>query len=300
VPNVLDIDPVRRLAKRVSARIGDPTIASRYEKLAKSRILGNPRNLRPASDAELNRAPAWTRDAIVRGETICVFRSDSSMAARLYTVARRLADTVRLAAMERDGKPDLNAAINEARRFLAKFGRANFDTAARKALKFSRTVASREGDLDVIDVCPAQSIVLLGGCVWHRIVSVAELRKIGREFVNCLARASSLTGHGAMLVGGRSQFWVLRDVRGAGLMIACATAPLATHFTEVKGPRNAPIPADHPALAQLGVVIGVAPTPPVPPAFGEVPAGLLSLIEHLHEAAGPAHVPRLRQRARAH
>jgi hypothetical protein len=309
MPNVLDIDPVRALAKRASARIGDQIIAKRYEKLAIDRLLRNPRNFRPARNVELNGAPSWVQEAIDRGEIISVFRSSSGMAARLHTVARRIADTYRLAAMDHGAKPDQADIIKEARRFLSKFGHMNFDAAARKALGLSRVLASWEGDLDAAEVCLAQSIVLLGGRIWHRVTSVAELRAIGREFSNCLTRTSRLAGYGAMLARGQTQFWVLRDVQGQGLIIACANAPLATQFIEVKGPRNTPVRPDNADLAQLGIAIGVEPTPPTPPrppaspAFGATPTGLIDLIEQLRlpcrcQLCDPAFAPRPRLRQR--
>lgn len=289
MPNVLDISPVHALAKRASARIGDPAIAKRYQDLAADRVLANPRSFRPASETELEKAPRWTRDAIKRGETISVFRSSTGMSARLNTVARALADTCRLAAMDHGAKPEHETTIKEARRFLAKFDRVNFDTAASKALSFQRALASWEGDLDAIEICPAQSIVLLGGRIWHRVTSVAELRGIGREFYNCLARSSRVGGYGAMLSRGRTQFWVLRDIGGKGLIVACAPAPLADQFIEVKGPRNAHVPPNHPDLVQLGIAIGVAPTPPKPPrptapqAFATLPPGMLTILEQLQQ-----------------
>jgi len=309
MPNVLNIDPVRALAKRASARIGDQTIAKRYEKLAIDRLLENPRNFRPARDSDLKGAPAWVREAIDRGDMISVFRSSSGMAARLHTVARRIAETCRLAAMDHDAKPDQAEAIKEARRFLSKFGHMSFDAAARKALDLSRALASWEGGLDDAQVCPAQSIVLLGGRIWHRITSVAELRAVGREFSNCLTRTSRLAGYGAMLARGHNQFWVLRDIEGNGLIVACASALLPTRFVEVKGPRNTPVRADNADLAQLGIVIGVEQTPPTPPrppaapAFGATPPGLIDLIEQLHrpcrcQLCDPAFAPRPRLRPR--
>jgi hypothetical protein len=309
MPNVLDIDPLRALAKRASARIGDQTIAKRYERLAIDRLLKNPLCFRPARERDLAAAPAWAQAAHARGEIVSVYRPNSGMAARLHTVARRIVDTYRLAAMDQDAKPDQADTIKDARRFLAKFGHMNFNAVARKALGFSQALASWEGDLDATEVCPAQSIVLLGGRIWHRVTSVAELRAIGREFSNCLTRTSRLAGYGAMLARGHAQFWVLRDVHGQGLIIACANAPLATQFIEVKGPRNTPVHPDHADLARLGIAIGVRPTPPTPPlppaspAFGATPTGLIDLIEQLHrrchcQLCDPAFAPRPRLRPR--
>ncbi len=314
MPNVLDIDPVRALAKRASARIADDAIAKRYEKLAIDRLLRDPRNFRPVRESELASAPAWAREAHARGEVVSVYKSNRGIAARMHTVARRLADTCKVAMTEPSTQPDDHAAIEAARKFLAKIARANFDTAARKALAFSRLLENWEGSLDALDVCPAQSIVLLRGRVWHRITSLVELRKVGREFHNCLARTTRTGSYGSMLANGRSQFWVLRDLEGKGLIVAMAPAPLATKFMEVKAPGNAHVRADNPDLVELGIAIGVKPPPPPPPPpqgpppsglrRTDIPSGLMELLAQLQQPcrcdlcqprASPRR-PRLRQR----
>ncbi|ANP47331.1 hypothetical protein ATE48_16110 [Candidatus Viadribacter manganicus] len=289
LPNVLDIAPLNALAERASRRISDPAIAKRYQKLAADRVRANPRSFRPATAAELSVAPAWAQAAAERGETISVFRSNGAMAARLHTVARHINDAVRLAAMDANADSEHSTTIEDARRFIAKFGRVNFSDAALKATKFAHALAAWEGNADTRDVCEDQSLVLLSGRIWRRITSVAQLRKIGREFSNCLARTSRVSSYGAMLARGTAQFWVLRDLEGGGHMVACAPAPLAMRFTEVKGPRNAPISPDHPDLLQLGVALGVRPSPPprppLPPRprFGDTPTRLLALIEELQQ-----------------
>ncbi len=288
MPNVLDITPLNALAKRASARINDANIAKRYQKLAIDRVLNNPRSFRPATPAELSVAPVWARDAIERGETISVFRSNGAMAARLHAVARLLNDVTRLAVMESANEPARAALVEDARRFLAKFSRVNFDDAARKATNLSRQLANWEGKSDTTEVCEDQSIVLLSGRIWRRVTSVAGLRKVGREFGNCLARTSRGSSYGSTLARGTAQFWVLRDFEGVGHMVAYAPAPMATRFIEVKGPRNAAISPEHPDLVQLGTALGVRPSPPLPPKpprqrFNETAATMRALIEELRQ-----------------
>lgn len=265
MPNVIDITPLRALAKRASGRISDQTVAKRFERIAGDHLLQDPRAFRPARQSDIDKAPAWAREAAARGEELSVYRSNSALAARLHTVARRVEDACRVAGAVPAQRPDDTIAIAEAREFIAKFGRLNFDAAARKALVFARIVECwRERD-ETMRVCDAQSIVLLGGRIWHRISSVTELRTVGNEFRNCLGRSARSAGYGAQLAQGRAQFWVLRDVAGNGLMVAMAPAPLATHFLEVKGPLNTPIRGDDADLLQLGVAIGVRPRSPEPP-----------------------------------
>ena len=288
MPNVLDITPLNALTMRASRRINDAAIAKRYQKLAADRVLRNPRSFRPATPPELSVAPAWVKTAIERGETISVFRSNAAMAARLYTVARLINDAVRIAAMDSANEPERATTIEDARRFLATFARANFDDAARKATALARALASWEGNADTTQVCEDQSLVLLNGRIWRRVTSIAALRKVGREFANCLARTSRTSNYGAMLARGTAQFWVLRDLEGVGHIVACAPAPLAMRFTEVKGRRNAPVSPEHPDLVQLGIVLGVRPSPPLPPRpprprFGETPAAMRALIEELRQ-----------------
>ncbi len=297
--NVLDIEPLRAIARRASAKIGDPNLAERYTRIAVDQMVRDPRCFRPATSTELARAPAWVQTAIERGEEISVYRRNGALAARLNIVARRLADTRAVATADWTARPESGPDILAARLFLAKFDRVNFDTAARKALTYSRVLAAWRDTDDAKPSCDPQSLVLLGGYVWHRLISVVELRRVGAEFRNCLARTTSKGGYGAYLKRGQAQFWVLRDLQGAGLMVAMAPAPLATHFQEVKGPVNARIRADHPALVQLGIAIGVRPTPPEPPPrppSGISPAVLEARSPCRCMLCNPAHMRPLRLR----
>lgn len=279
MPNVIDVNPLRALAKRASERIGNEAVAKRFERIAFDRMLQDQRNFRPARKSDLDNAPAWAREAAARGEELSVYRANGALAARLHTVARRIACAVLVAATPEKQRPDDAAAIAEAREFIEKFGRVNFDTAARKSLAFARVHTCWQEHDDSLRVCDAQSLVLLGGRIWHRISSVTELRRVGEEFRNCLARTTRTSAYGNSLARGSAQFWVLRDTLGRGLMVAMAPAPLATHFLEVKGPNNIPIRTDDADLLQLGIAIGVrprTPEPPPPPRSG--PGGLAAAI----------------------
>lgn len=263
--NILDIEPLRIIAARASAKIGDADLAKRYTRIALARMIEHPSALRPATKDDLEHAPAWAIQAFESGAELSVYRRNAALAARINIVAQRIADTRTVAASDLLQRPDGAAIILEARRFLAKFDRVNFDTAARKALIFSRALATWRDNDDARPLCEAQSLVLLSGAIWHRITSLSELRRIGVEFRNCLARATSAGGYGAYLKRGQAQFWVLRNLDGRGLMVVMTQAPLAKRFNEVKGPGNARIAPDHAALIQLGVALGVQPPPPPPP-----------------------------------
>jgi len=272
--NVIDVNPLRALAKRASDRIADRATAQRFEKIAFDRMLKDARNFRAARQSDINNAPAWAREAHERGEELSVYRSNGALAARLHTVARRISETYAVAQTPISQRPDDASAIADAAEFIAKFSRMNFDTAARKALAFARVYANWKEQDDALSVCDEQSLIILGGRIWHRISSVTELRKVGAEFRNCLARTTRDSAYGSQLARGTAQFWVLRDVEGRGLIVAMAPAPLATHFLEVKGPNNVAIRSDNSDLAQLGTLIGVRPRAPEPP---PTPSGAASL-----------------------
>lgn len=265
MPNVLNVEPLREIARRASYKIRDPKLADRFVRIAVDGLLRDPRAYRAATEADLINAPAWARAAFARGEEISIYRRNPALAARINLVARRIENARTIAATPLDLRPESGAVILDALLFLKKFDRMNFSDAARKSLAFSRALQSWGEDDDAKPICDAQTLVLLGGHIWHRITSVADLRRIGAEFRNCLGRTTSKGGYGASLKRGKAQFWVLRDLQGAGLIVAMAPAPSPTHFQEVKGPSNARIRADHPAVLQLGIAIGVRPPPPTPP-----------------------------------
>lgn len=262
--NPIDISPLRALAKRASAHIEDPIVASRFEALAIKQLTRDIRNFRPARDSDIESAPQWAKDAYGRGETLQVARVNRAIAARIHTIANRLLRTCKVAASDPMARPEHISEILAARKFLSKLGNADFDTVARKALTFSRVLDVWEEHLDSLALCPARSIALLGGRMWHRITSVGALRRIGDEFENCLARSTRASAYGALLARGRAQFWVLRTVDGEGLIVAMASTDDLVQFAEVKGPGNALVCPNNPDLLLLGLAIGIRPAPPAP------------------------------------
>ncbi len=256
MPNVLDVAPVRKFAARAAALIPDAAISARYEKLAFGRMLLDDRNFRAATFGEVMRALPWAQDAHARGELLSVFRLHPSAASGVRTAARRLARTCALAALDPAMFVTHSVGIGEAGAFLDKFSRVDFDTAARKALAFSRFYAAIEDEL----ACetPAAEISATSGRVWRRVRTVSELRLVGREFHNCLAHTARHASYGAMIARG-GQFWVLRDALGVGLIVALAQLRTPMRFTEVRGPRNAQVPHDQEDLALLAGALGIAP-----------------------------------------
>jgi hypothetical protein len=292
MPNVLDAEPMRAFVRRAGGKIADDKVAARFQRMAFERLLDDPRNFRPAAPAELEAAPDWARQAQARGEDIVVFTLHRGAASRLRGVARRLADACKLAAaLEEATRQRDIAAMAAARDFLDKIDRASFEVAARKALYFSRQLASWTEDRDAEPACAAQTCAATQGRVWERITSVGALRAVGREFHNCLARATRSGSYGGMLRCGLAQFWVLRDAAGEGLIVAMAPAPQAAHFGEVRGPRNAPINCEHPDLVRLARFIGIPPADPPPPPTPPDAAALEALRRRASErmlAAAPS------------
>jgi hypothetical protein len=282
MPNVLDAEPLRAFAKRASNKIKDPKVAARFERLAFERLLDDTRNFRPALDFEVEAAPEWARRARQRGESLWVFKLHRAASSKLHTLARRLSATVAIATSNEAQRPRDAATITAARMFLDKLERASFEAMALKAHTFARVFETWDSERDSDDVCPAQSVPATRGRQWTRITSVAQLRAVGREFRNCLARTQRTSSYGGGLALGMSQFWVLRDVDFTGMIVALAPAPTATHFLEVRGPLNAVIHPDNADLMKLATAIGMRPNnpPPAPPLIGAalaLAAGDLSL-----------------------
>lgn len=281
MPNVLDVEPLRAFVERAKHKIGNAAAAARFGKLAFAKLLADPANFRPATPDELRRAPEWAATALARGEQICIFQLNRSASTRIHTVARRLADTCRVANTDPATRPEDAAVIAAAQVFLRKLERSSFEAAARKALYFSRIHLDWTCAIDRQPLCPAQQIAATQNRIWRRVTSFAELRAVGREFRNCLARVSMTSMYGRTLRTGLSQFWVLRDAAGAGLIVAMAPLPAADHFLEVRGPNNALIPANSDDLACLARGIGMTSAEPPQPPFaapGRIAAQALQML----------------------
>ena len=263
--NVLDAEPARAFARRAGAKIEDERVRARFERLAFERLLQDSRNFRPATDAELSAAPLWAQYVAARGEPIAAFKLNRSISVRMHNIARRLAATCAFAGADPARHRHVAHVIADARAFLAKIDRANFEVIARKAQRFAHAHARLDEDGDFDQVCPPGLAPSFGGRSWRRVTSVAELRAIGRRFHNCLARPRNGAHHAAMLRMGLRQYWLLRDSEGVGCVLAMADAPEATHFIEVRGPRNTQARGYAADLARLAKAIGMPPEDPPPP-----------------------------------
>lgn len=263
--NVLDVEPLRAFARRAARKIADEKAALRFEKLAFTQLLEDPRNFRPALPVEIGRGPEWARVARDRGEEVSVFRLNDAAARRIRTFARKLVDTCKVATAEPMRFPSDVSSIIGARRFLSKIGRVSYEDALDKAKLFSRKLKAWEEDQDSEALCDEASVRATQGGVWSRIRSPVELRAVGREFVNCLARASTNSYYISMMRVGLAQFWVLRDADGKGLIVTMISAPIASEILEMKGPRNARVDLSGIDVVMLLTALGMHPSKPPPP-----------------------------------
>jgi hypothetical protein len=298
MPNVLDAEPLRALVRRAGKKVPEGSVRTRFERLAFAHFLSDERNLCPAHAYDICIAADWAREAAERGEQLFLFKLDRSTTARVHNVARRLGAACALAAIDTAKQPHLTHAIAEARRLIAKINHTGFDVMAEKARWLARAYAHVEAESDFDAQCEERAVTATCKRTWRRVTSVAQLHAVGREFRNCLARAPHAQHHACRLRDGSHQYWVLRDFEGVGLVVAMADAPLATHFAEVRGPRNS-TPRGHSSdLAVLAVAIGLKTDPPPPPP----PPGLAAFLALARAQQPPcpcracmrmAHLPRM-------
>lgn len=275
MPNVLDIEPLRAFVRRAARKIEDDQVAARFMRLAIQRLLQDERNFRAATDADLVNAPEWTHLARARGDTITVFKLHRGTAQRLHNLARRLDDTRRLATLSREQNSNGAAHVSAAREFIDKLDRVDFETMRRKAYHFARLLVVSLDTLDARRICEEQALPTSNGRRWMRVTSVNELRAVGREFRNCLARTTRTSIYGGGLYTGLKQFWVLREANGVGRIVVMADAPQATALMEVRGPRNARIAASDLDLMRLSRALGIRPPPPPPSPPPSISAAVL-------------------------
>lgn len=276
MPNVLSTVPIGELAERLAAAIPHPAAAARFAKMARDQLFNDERNYRPLTARELKRAPDWAKQAVEDGATVDKFVANRSAVARLRRVAKRLGAIC--ADIDRHTHTNPAPAVMPVlREFIVKLDRASFETVERKVLMFEFEREEREAQ-EIVDkpLYPAVEIYASPGRTWRRILSLGELWRVGREFHNCLARASRHNpGYAQRMTHNAAQFWVLRDRAGVGLMVAMASV-LDQRICEVRGPRNAIIAHDDPDLRQLALARGLlrphdplepppAPRPPRPP-----------------------------------
>jgi len=296
--HIIDVEPLRALAKRAAAKIGDAKVGARFEQFAFARLLSEPSNFRPARADEVAKGAEWAQRAAARGETVLAVARLQSASCKLHVVARRLALACCMAETDASKRPRYAGQIAAARQFLDTIDRASFDVLAQKARRFARQFAGWEDERDKELIWPEQRVNASNRRVWRRVRSLAELRTTGHEFVNCLARLARSSSYARTLLSGVGQFWVLRDEHGKGLILALTFGPPAGGFLEVRGPRNAIIADDDPDLARLSLALSGT----FPPPYGGACAHRRTApqLNPVDALLPPAYAPRrLRRRAAA-
>lgn len=262
MPNVLDAEPLRVMARRAGRKIDERKVRERFERLAFELLLSDPRNFRLAADAEIDAGPDWAQRAVARGEAVSVCALHRGATQRVHALARQLAATCKLAAADASLRSHQAHLIIAARAFLARVDRANLEVTTQKARHFSRLWSELDDIGDFDSLCTAAIVEVTQRRVWRRVTSLAELRSVGREFRNCLARAHRDCPYGHALCSGAAQYWVLRDGDGGGLAAVKVSMPELGFFDEAKGPRNGSVSAYRLDIALLARAIGLDPDPP--------------------------------------
>jgi hypothetical protein len=250
MPNVLNEATLRAFAQRVALKIPDERVRARFACLAFRRLHSEARNFRPATGADIECGPEWARAAAARGDQLVVFAVNRGAAQILHNLARRLAVTCKLAEVAHGG-PGVVAAAAQARSFLARFDRVSFDFAALRGRQFAHIVSALADSRDAEPLCAPAALPATHGRCWRRVVSLSELRAIGHEFRNCLARLEADSTYASLFVQERVQYWLLRGPKGDGRMLAMVGLEGPARFMDVRGRRNAPVRPRNPDLACL-------------------------------------------------
>jgi len=244
------------LAVRAAARpIPHPGAKARFVKVATAALIADPRCAQPASPAALATSPDWARAAAQKGLAVSVFSADPMVMKALRASARALRD----AWSELGDLRAMQTLTNEAAitlRFVeelfAKIDRMSLEIIAEKA----RWVAARrqvrlralknETALFEPSIIAAES-----GQYWRRVISIADLGRVGAAMNNCLSASSPSHGsYARQLARDSARFWVLETTDGACLAVAMYDVP-SGKIREVRGPRNAPFPSEARAYQAL-------------------------------------------------
>ena len=258
---VVDIAPVAECARRLAdAIVSNPSVAAHFQKRAHQQLLLEPRNFRPPVETDLVGASAWVWRKLAAGEPVFVFAPCRASLARLRRVARQLeatcAEAIFLDTQPRENlSPRSIEILDMALEFIAKIKRPDFAALEEKSRYFAQ---ERKQRLAVVrahePVCREERVYVDSTRSWRRIRSVSEMWDVGAEFHNCMARGSSqAAGFARDLRNGAAHFFVLRNRTSRGLLVAVAY-PTRGQIEDVRGPHNAHVTPDDPALLMLCAV----------------------------------------------
>jgi hypothetical protein len=291
---------LEKMALRIAAPIPDERAAQRYAALSRHALLNDPRTALPAEPEDLECAPAWALHATAEGRPLHIFCAEPELVAELRRGARALRDAWlewrelrRIAPSNEDTRENMIARFAED--LFAKLDRMPLSVACEKArwISSERRRRKRAARADEQLFAP-QEIYAAPGRVWRRVVSTAELSRIGSEMHNCLAARSGRHNHYARrLAADTARYWVLRDERGAALAVVMLNAP-EPRLLEARAPRNAPISRSDPAFRILLDACGIVLPPP------RITRRTAPLIEEvaMRLRNGPARAPTNRDPAR--
>jgi hypothetical protein len=255
--NFTDASAIDDIARRLAARIPLAPPRMRSARLFTESLRADPRCARALSRTEAKLAPDWARRAFRDGAPVAAFEPHPEAVADLRRIARNIkeacAEFAYLSTAPKEELSTRDVVIRQlAGEFVAKMERMPLDVVAEKARFFARERAQRlkeaKANKPLFD---AESVFAAPGRIWRRIVSVGELSSLGREFGNCLAKATRHhLSYARRLKLDQARFWVLRDETGAGRIVAMVET-VSGRLVEARGVRNASTPLDHPDLLAL-------------------------------------------------
>jgi len=255
---VVDIAPVAECARRLAdAIVSNPAVAAHFQRRAHQQLLVDPRNFRPAEEADLTGAPTWVWRKLGKGEQVFAFAPCPASLTRLRRAARQLeatcAEAIFLDSQPRENlSPRALDVLEMALEFIAKIKRPDFAALEEKSRYFSQERKERLAFVRAHEpICREELIYVTSTRAWRRIRSVSEMWDVGAEFHNCMARSSSqAAGFARDLRSGAAHFFVLRNRVERGLLVAVAY-PSRGQVDDIRGPHNTHIAPDDPALLML-------------------------------------------------
>lgn len=265
MPHLIDAQPVREASAKIAALIPDPAARRRFQSLLIGRLFEDEECARPLLLEEL----ALCADRVIAHASEAPLMAFDPPRAKILQ-ARRHARILRDALLERDDlralkpplQPRIDMTLRIAEEWTLKMQRMSYDALLEKAryLLSERRVRLR-AERDEQPLFPPQEIAASPGRTWQRIVSVADLRRVGRDLRNCLAGPSGQRhGYVQRLREDITRFWALHD----GTRIARAVLAVDTKSGAVKEARsfrNAPFVLDGADFSAL-VVAGLCMAPP--------------------------------------
>lgn len=256
MPNFVNEEAIAACAERIVAAIPQPGVAARLNTLFIGALKDDARNARRARPADLWNGPGWALEALAQGLPCDVFHASSAMMQHLTLVAAHVRDAcIDMAANENGGGPHALALKTRAARLIGKLDRMSLADVAAQAKELARTRRAAQRELAEekdwgAALYAAESVPAKIGRAWRRVVSIAELHKLGEALDNCLRRdRPQHPRYAQMLRSDEAQFWALYE--GKTPIAAAMSFTILQCVHEVRGPRNARVSPKDPDLRAL-------------------------------------------------